>query len=340
MDSDTVEAAWGAKKDNSLQNDTLQNDETQNDNDTASLESDAFALETSESVQPSEQAAQSALPRQDFPAGITVDENGTLWVDESLLIPNPRQPRQFFDEEKLEELTASVKQEGVLSPIIIEDAGNGSFFIIAGERRTKAARRAGLKKLPVQLRKYSDSRKLEVALIENIQRADLNPVEEARAYYQLMELENITQEEVAKRVGKNRSTVANCIRLLKLPDEMQQALAAGQITSGHARALLSVISPSDQKTMFDRIIDKGLSVRQCESLAQELNGGKRSLPTLPKEHEQDKRDPNYIAMEQKFIEELGTKVVLKGDFNSGTVTINYFSADDLDRIYNRIVNKQ
>ncbi len=282
------------------------------------------------------------VARPDLPDGISTDENGTLWVDVSLLKPNPRQPRLYFDQEKLEELTASVRQEGVLSPIIIEDAGDGSFYIIAGERRTRAARAAGLEKVPVQLRKYSDARKLEVALIENIQRTDLNPVEEAQAYYQLMELENITQEQVAQRVGKNRSTVANCIRLLKLPEEMQNALASGQMTSGHARALLSVINPADQKVLFNRIMGKGLSVRQCESQAQELNGGKRASSMTAKDSASgvDRRDPNYIAMEQKFIEVLGTKVQLKGDFKSGTVTITYFSADDLDRIYNIIINNK
>lgn len=143
--------------------------------------------------------------KSNLPKGITSDENGTLWLDINLLKPNPRQPRQYFNEEDLAELTESVKSEGVLQAITVEDAGDGTFYIIAGERRTRAAKAAGLEKVPVQLRKFSDVRKLEVALIENIQRTDLNPVEEAQAYYKLMELSGITQEEVAKRVGWKKS---------------------------------------------------------------------------------------------------------------------------------------
>lgn len=279
-------------------------------------------------------------PVKKFPDGISVDEDGTLWVNPALLKPNPHQPRIFFDEDKLAELTESVKQEGILSPIIIEDAGDGTFYIIAGERRTRAARAAGLEKVPVQLRKYSDARKLEVALIENIQRTDLNPVEEAQAYYQIMELENLTQDEVASRVGKKRSTVANSIRLLKLPDDMQHALAAGTISSGHARALLSVFNPADQRVLFGRITGQGMSVRQAEQQASEMNGASRSVKKMDKNPASDKRDPDYVNIEQKFIDALGTKVQLKGDFTKGTVTIQYFTKDDLDRIYNRIVEKR
>lgn len=279
-------------------------------------------------------------PVKKFPEGISVDEEGTLWVNPALLKPNPHQPRIFFDEDKLAELTESVKQEGILSPIIIEDAGDGTFYIIAGERRTRAARAAGLEKVPVQLRKYSDARKLEVALIENIQRTDLNPVEEAQAYYQIMELENLTQDEVATRVGKKRSTVANSIRLLKLPDDMQHALAAGTISSGHARALLSVFNPADQRVLFGRITGQGMSVRQAEQQASEMNGASRSVKKVDKNPASDKRDPDYVNIEQKFIDALGTKVQLKGDFTKGTVTIQYFTKDDLDRIYNRIVEKR
>ncbi len=276
-----------------------------------------------------------------LPAGIKMDSEGTLWVDPKLLKPNPRQPRLYFDESALEELTQSVKKEGVLSPIIIEDAGDGTFYIIAGERRTRASIAAGLSEVPVQLRKYSDSRKLEVALIENIQRTDLNPVEEALAYYQLMELEGITQEEVAEKVGKNRSTVANAIRLLKLPDDMQKSLASGQITAGHARALLSVIAPADQRVLFNRIVSQDLSVRQAEEQSKDLNGGGRSKKVDSKKTvEKDTRDPDYIAIEKKFIEAFGTKVVMRGDFDKGTITIDYFTKDDLDRIYNLILKKK
>ena len=273
-------------------------------------------------------------PRKDLPAGITSDDDGTLWVSPNLLKPNPRQPRQYFDEEKLAELTESVKREGILSPIIIEDAEDGSFYIIAGERRTRAARAAGLEKVPVQLRKYSDSRKLEVALIENIQRTDLNPVEEAEAYMQLMQLEGITQEEVAEKVGKSRPAIANTLRLLKLPEEMRKALASGELSSGHARALLSVSEPAARQSLFKKIVSQGLSVRQAEKEAGELNNG----PVLTKSAKQEKeRDPNYADLEQKFIEALGTKVQMKGNWDKGQLVIDYFSQSDLDRIFNKIV---
>ena len=271
-----------------------------------------------------------------LPTGISSDENGTLWVDPALLKPNPRQPRTYFDDEKLAELTESVRNEGILSPVIIEDANDGTFFIIAGERRTRAAKAAGLKKIPVQLRKYSEQRKLEVALIENIQRTDLNALEEAQAYYDLMELGNLTQDQVAERVGKNRSTVANCLRLLKLPEDIQKALVTDSISSGHARAILSLENDSDKRILFGKIIGQGLSVRQSENIAKEMKSGISSVAKTDLKPE-PKKDPNLVALEQKLIERLGTKVQLKGGFNKGTISINYFSSEDLDRIFNLIV---
>ncbi len=293
-----------------------------------------------ENVSFSAPSANAEVTGLSLPEGITSDEEGTLWVNPSLLKPNPRQPRQYFDEEKLNELSQSIKEHGVLIPIIIEDAGDGSFYIIAGERRTRAARLAGLEKVPVQLRKYSDANKLEVALIENIQRTDLNPIEEALAYFKIMEMNSITQEEVAQRVGKSRATVANSIRLLKLPEDMQRPLASGEITTGHAKALLSVVNPADQRVLFGKLMGQGLSVRQTEQLANELNGGSRAASTKPSAPKQDNRDPNYVSIEQQFIDAFGTKVKLSGNFNKGTITIDYFTKDDLDRIYNIIIGNR
>lgn len=297
----------------------------------------SFSGENQQNNSPSENQTSSSIS---LPKGITQDDDGTLWVNPSLLKPNPRQPRVYFDEEKLAELTESIKEHGVLIPIIIEDAGDGSFYIIAGERRIRAARGAGLEKVPVQLRKYSDSAKLEVALIENIQRTDLNPIEEATAYFKIMELNSITQEEVSKRVGKSRAAVANSVRLLKLPEDMQRSLASGEISPGHARALLSVVNPADQRVLFGRLMGQGLSVREAEQLAQEMNGGGRAVSRKTSEPKTDSRDPNYVSIEQQFIDKFGTKVKLSGNFDKGTITIDYFTKDDLDRIYNIIIGNR
>ncbi|MCR5495335.1 MAG: ParB/RepB/Spo0J family partition protein [Treponema sp.] len=279
-----------------------------------------------------------ALSPSSLPKEIEVDENGGLWLDPALLVPNPKQPRTEFDSKALEELCDSIKEHGIVQPIIIEKAPEGeNFYIIAGERRTRAAKMAGLTKVPVQIRKYDEIKKLEVALIENIQRADLNPIDEAKAYYNLMQMGDLKHEEVAQRVGKNRSTVTNSLRLLKLPEDMQRSLIDGQISAGHARALLSVTNPSDQHVLFGKIIGSGLNVRQAESLAQEYNNGGRAAGEKTKKKKVDNKDPDVIDIEQKFMEIFGTKVVLKGSIDKGSIQIDYYSRQDLDRLYNVIV---
>lgn len=280
---------------------------------------------------PDEEEKEFSAAAMNLPSGIVADSDGVLWVNPDALKPNPHQPRTEFDQNQLQELADSIREHGIIQPITIEDAGNGFFYIIAGERRTRAAKLAGLEKVPVQLRKFSDEKKLEVALIENIQRADLNPVEEAQAYQQLMQLGGLTQEEVAKRVGKNRATVANALRLLKLPPDMLGALSNGQITAGHARALLSVTNNADQRVLFGRIMGSGISVREAEYFASEAN----SRPSAKQSPAQKStpRDPNLIDIEQKFIDKLGTKVAIKGTLERGSVQIEFFSQDDLDRLY-------
>lgn len=275
-----------------------------------------------------------------LPSEIEVDENGGLWIDPALLVPNPKQPRTEFDSKALEELCDSIKEHGIVQPIIIEKADEGSnFYIIAGERRTRAAKMAGFTKVPVQIRKYDEIKKLEVALIENIQRADLNPIDEAKAYYNLMQMGDLKHEEVAQRVGKNRTTVTNALRLLKLPEDMQKSLIDGQITAGHARALLSVTNPSDQHVLFGKIVGSGLNVRQAESLAQDYNNGGRAAGEKTKKKKAEKKDPDVESIEQKFMEIFGTKVVLKGSIDKGTIQIDYYSRQDLDRLYNVIVKE-
>ncbi len=262
--------------------------------------------------------------------------SGELEVDVDKLLPNPHQPRTEFDKEALQELADSIKENGVIQPVLVEKADGDNYYIIAGERRTRAAKLAGLKKIPVRVQKFSEEKKLEVALIENIQREDLNALEEALAYRKLMDMCGITQDEVAKRVGKNRTTVTNALRLLKLPEDMQTSLANDEITAGHARALLSVTNPADQRILFARILGQDLSVRETERQAAELNGGgKAAVKKTSKPVE--KKDPDISSIEERFIEALGTKVQLKGSLEKGSLQIEYFSRDDLDRIFQLIV---
>lgn len=273
-----------------------------------------------------------------LPTGVTMDENGSLWVETALLKPNPHQPRSEFDAKSLDELADSIREHGILEPIVIEQADEG-FYIIMGERRTRAAKIAGLEKVPVRLGKYDEQKRLELALIENIQRADLNPIEEALAYYNLMQMSDLSQDEVAKRVGKKRPTVANALRLLKLPEDMQKSLIDLQITAGHARALLSVNNPADQRILFGKIVGSALSVREAEALAADYNNGGRASGKKIKKIN-IRKDPDIAEIEQKFIEIFGTKVILKGNIDKGTIQIDYFSRQDLDRLYNVIAQEK
>lgn len=275
-----------------------------------------------------------------LPKEITTKEDGSLWINPELLKPNPKQPRFEFDQKKLEELSQSIKQNGILEPIIIENAENGEFHIIAGERRTRAAKMAGLTQVPIQLRKFDEQQKLEIALIENIQRADLNPIEEATAYYNLIQMGDLSQDEVAKRVGKNRSTVANAMRLLKLPDDIQRALILGQISSGHARALLMVKNDADMRVMFGKIIGSGLSVREAENLADEYNNGGRAA-NKKQSKKITKKDADVMNFEQELRNIFGTKdISLKGDINKGSLVIGYSTKKDFDRIYDVLLSKK
>ena len=264
-------------------------------------------------------------------------------LDPALLKPNPFQPRRTFNEESLQELAASIKEHGIIQPIIAEKNGD-DYYIIAGERRTRAALLAGLTRVPVIFREFENSKKLEIALIENIQRENLNPIEEAKAYQEIMQLSNLNQEETAKRVGKSRSAVANAMRLLQLPDEMQTALEKGSITAGHARAILSLINPADQTLLFTRITEQALSVREAEMQAAQLKNGSRAgqKNTAPQPVSRPEADDAQLAVkdiEQQFIDALGTKVEIKGDLEKGIVHISYFSQADLDALYNKIAAK-
>ena len=246
---------------------------------------------------------------------------------------NPDQPRKHFDMEELKELADSIREHGIIEPIIVQtdDEEDKSWIIVAGERRCRAARLAGLTEIPVIIRSYSDEKRMEVSLIENLQRSDLNPVEEAAAYKRLMEFSGLSQDEVAARVGKNRSTVTNALRLLKLPQPMQESLETGALSPGHARAILAVSSPDGQESLYREILGKAISVREAEkratSLNQERKEGGEKAGTPPK------RAAELKAMEEKFIQRMGTKVVIDGDLAKGTVRIDYYSMEDLERLY-------
>jgi ParB family transcriptional regulator, chromosome partitioning protein len=260
-------------------------------------------------------------------------ESSIQEVAVSDLQPNPEQPRRAFNEEALRELADSIREKGVLQPILAEETADGRYIIVAGERRVRAARLAGLERIPVVIRQFTAEEKLEIALIENVQREDLSPLEEARAYKRLMELGNASQEQVAQKVGKDRSTIANTIRLLKLPADGQAALEEGSISAGHARALLMLVNVSDQSVLLKRIQERSLSVRQAEEMAGELNHGKKSsYRATASSSSPPSRTPDVRELERTLVEKLGTKVTVQGTSRKGTIKISYFTPDDLERI--------
>ncbi|HYW85461.1 MAG TPA: ParB/RepB/Spo0J family partition protein [Spirochaetia bacterium] len=265
---------------------------------------------------------------------IRTDPSAVAEVRLSLLKPNPHQPRQEFDDASLRELADSIQEKGVLQPILAEADQAGAYFIIAGERRVRAARLAGLEKIPVIVRQFSAQEKLEIALIENVQREDLTPIEQGLAYRRLMEMANLSQEQIAQKVGKDRSTVANVLRLLKLPPEAQDALARGSITAGHARALLMLVNPSDQQLLLRRVVESGISVREAEDMAASLNKGKKGTSKSDRAGmaAAARKVPELQEIEQKLIEKFGTKVEVHGTTAKGRIDISYFSAEDLERL--------
>jgi len=250
------------------------------------------------------------------------------------LRPNPEQPRRDFEESSLRELADSIREKGVLQPILVEADNEGGYVIIAGERRVRAARLAGLERIPVIERTFTAQEKLEIALIENVQREDLSPLEEARAYKRLMEMADLSQEQIARKVGKDRSTIANAIRLLKLPEDALTALDKGIVSPGHARALLMLVNVSDQLILLRRVIETGLSVRETEEMAGALNRGRKGAQAGGRASVSPGRqaEPDIRDLEQRLIEKLGTKVEVKGSSIKGKISISYFSADDLERI--------
>jgi len=254
-------------------------------------------------------------------------ENNANLVPVTKIVPNPHQPRYQLVEEDLKELSDSIREHGILQPLIVTyDAGTDLYTLIAGERRLRAARLVGLDMVPVIVRSATDQERLELALIENVQRADLTPLETAEAYRQLAEDFKLSHDEIALRVGKNRVTVTNTLRLLKLPEAVQQALAEGNISEGHARALLALNTPQAQLAALQSILRHQLSVRQTEELVRKL-GGEKPAPTV-----RQPVSPDIKAVEEKLRERLGTKVTLNNSKRGGTLVIHYYSQEELDAI--------
>jgi len=267
---------------------------------------------------------------------------GIQYISLDQLKPNPDQPREHFNQDALSELAESIRQQGIIQPVLAEKRADGSYLLIAGERRWRAAETAGLTEIPVIVREFSPEQKMEIALVENVQREDLTPMEEARAYRHLMETLGLSQQDVADKVGKKRSTVANSLRLLKLPENMRKAVEAGSLSAGHARALLAVTNPADQELLFSKIVNQSLSVRDAEAAATEMNRGHKGSETATgsKKNRTQDREPEMDNLEQRFIEVLGTKVSLKGNLSRGRMEISWFNRDDLDRIYELLISEE
>jgi len=245
---------------------------------------------------------------------------------------NPRQPRSTIDPAELEDLAASIREHGVIQPLIVSrGTAPEEYILIAGERRLEASKLAGLERVPVLVRDASDQQRLELALIENLQREDLSPLETAEAYRHLHEDFGLSHEEVAKRVGKSRVSVSNTLRLLKLPERVRQALGGGQISEGHARAILALPTVQAQLAAVDTVLKRDLSVRQTEELARRMTGKRAPKPAPPR------LPPDLRALEKKFEESLGTRVTIKRGKRGGLVLLYYYSDEELDAIADQIL---
>ncbi len=271
-----------------------------------------------------------------IPAGTA--QPGLRRVSTDAIVPNPRQPRSVFDPEALQELADSIREVGLIQPLIVQQVagsqdapGGPRYQLITGERRWRASRLAGLQHVDVIVKEATPQEMLEMALVENIQRADLNPLEEAAAYQQLSDDFGLTQERIAERVGRSRASVANAMRLLRLPEEIKDALVTGQITEGHARALLMLSEEDEQLLALHAVVRRHLSVRQTEELVRRLQVAGSDTSR------QRTRSPETEALEAEFRESLGTKVDLYRSRRGGRLVIHFYSEEDLQAVYDRIV---
>ena len=259
------------------------------------------------------------------------EKDGTLMVKLSKVEPNREQPRKNFDEDSLQELAESLKQFGMLQPILVQNRGD-YYEIIAGERRWRAAKIAGLKEVPVIVRELTDQEIVEISLIENIQREDLNPIEEAQAYKRLLTEFHLKQDEVAERVSKSRTAVTNSMRLLKLCDEVQKMVVDDMISTGHARALISIEDPEEQYLIAQKIFDEKLSVREVEKLVKDLH-----KPPKPPKEENKTLQAIYQEISERLKQSLSTKVSVSAMLNgAGKIEIEFYNLEDLERLLERI----
>ena len=246
-----------------------------------------------------------------------------IYLDIDRIFPGKQQPRKKFRDESIKELSVSIKEKGVLQPIIVTRVGDGTFNLVAGERRLRAAARAGLKKIPSLIKNVVPRDSLEISLIENIQREDLNPIETAEAFNRLITEFGLTQEDLSRKVGKDRTTIANYLRLLKLPQEIKMFIVNGSLSMGHAKAILTIEGKTQQSDVARKIVNRNLSVREAESLSRRISKPKK----MPR-----RKDPQISSLEEKLIKNLGTKVRIKPSGKKGKIEIEYYSIDELERL--------
>jgi len=272
-----------------------------------------------------------SAPRSEHAAATSA--SGLAMIPLEQIGPNPYQPRKTFNEASIEELARSVREHGIVQPLVVTRVGDNRYRLIAGERRFRAAQKAGLQSVPAVIKEMlTEGDTLQIALIENIQREDLNPMEEAFAYHQLHEEFGLTQEEISKRVGKERSTVANFLRLVKLPDSVKKLLASGQLSMGHARALLAIDSPKKQEQLAERVVKKNLNVRQTEMLASE------KAPRPPKGEKP--KDVFTVDAEEKLQRALRAKVEIDRKRRGGVIHIRFGSEDELIRVVDELMGRR
>lgn len=266
------------------------------------------------------------IPEENLQDKISENNNGVSVININLIRANAEQPRKNFDEEKIIQLSESIKEHGIIQPIILKKDGE-TYSIVAGERRWRAAKIAGIKEIPSIIMNLSSKEILEISLIENIQRQDLNPIEEAIAYKKLIDDFKLTQEQLSNRIGKSRTSITNCLRLLNLDERVQEYLIDGVITEGHGRAILSVQDKELQYKLAQSIIDEGLSVRETEKLIKIIGKEKKTL-----KNEVKNENPYYVDIKDKLESLFGTKVLLMDKKNKGKIEIEYYSQEDLQRI--------